>query len=165
MEAEENSDLTQRRIIERETKDSPWYMKATDVIEELHCCQTEYRDPEVAMRLSEKIRSSLEPAFQNNVEANEVLRTVSLMAVCCALLLHKRPATYSWDQDVNLPSVNKDRATIVGGGRRNRGLNNSVEFEVAFTVFGAVVKRSSVMGDAEDSNRECSILKPVVVVN
>lgn len=149
----------------RETKDSPWYMKATDVIEELHCCQTEYRDPEVAMRLSEKIRSSLEPAFQNNVEANEVLRTVSLMAVCCALLLHKRPATYSWDQDVNLPSVNKDRATIVGGGRRNRGLNNSVEFEVAFTVFGAVVKRSSVMGNAEDSNRECSILKPVVVVN
>ncbi|OCK95901.1 uncharacterized protein K441DRAFT_695338 [Cenococcum geophilum 1.58] len=150
---------------ERETKDSPWYMKATEVIEELHCRQTEYRDPEVAVRLSEKIRSSLEPAFQDNVEANEVLRTVSLMAVCCALLLHKRPATYSWDQNANLPSVNKDRATIVGGGRRNRGLNNSVEFEVAFTVFGAVVKRSSVIGDAENSNRGCSILKPVVVVN
>ena len=61
--------------------------------------------------------------------------------------------------------MNKDRATIVGGGRRNRGLNNSVEFEVAFTVFGAVVKHSSVICDAEDSNRECSILKPLVVVN
>lgn len=157
--------LTDLHANKRETKNSPWYMKATEVIEELHYRQTEYRDPEVAVRLSEKIRSSLEPAFHDNVEANEVLRTVSLMAACCALLLHKRPATYSWDQNVNLPSVNKDRATIVGGGRRNRGLNNSVEFEVAFTVFGAVVKRSSVIGDSENSNPGCCILKPVVVVN
>ncbi len=151
-----------------EKEASRWRAQTARIALDWHQLQRQRADTKLTARLIDRIWDEFEFIIQSGEKAFPALREVSNAAIDCAYLLRSSSVRYSWEQPVTATAMSPVRVGDVrtpgpplGGGRQG---GDETERNVAFVVFGALVKDYSIMEDGRPVTGRAIIRKPMVVL-